>query len=97
MRTDPVLPKAVVVRVHGGDGDRYLLFKWALDPRQRRLMNVVDSLERADRLVLYDNRTPEGYWSGPPNSGIDYTESVTPAQRLQERDRQLGIVRERGH
>jgi hypothetical protein len=30
-------------------------------------MALVDSLERADELVLYDNWRPEGGWSGPPN------------------------------
>jgi hypothetical protein len=31
-------------------------------------MHVVDSLERADELVLYDNARPAGHWSGAPNS-----------------------------
>ena len=97
MRTDPVLPKAVVLRVHGRNGDRYLLSKWDLDPKQRRLMNVVGSLERADQLVLYDNGAPEGYWSGPPNGGIEHAERATTGQRLYERDRGLGVEPERGH
>jgi hypothetical protein len=28
MRNDPVIPKAVIQRVHHREGDRYLLFKW---------------------------------------------------------------------
>jgi hypothetical protein len=65
MRSDPVVPKAVVQRVHSRNGDRFLLFKWALDPAQRRLTNVVDSLERANELVLFD--VPRSGRPGPPN------------------------------
>jgi hypothetical protein len=58
MRTDPVIPKAVVQRVRDKDGgDRYLLFKWDLDPVKRQLMNVCASLDRAESLVRYDNAT----------------------------------------
>jgi len=65
MRNDPVVPKAVVQRVHSRDGDRYLLFRWDLDPTKRRLVHVVDSLERANELVLFD--VPHSRRSGPPN------------------------------
>lgn len=67
MRNDKVIPKAVVQRVHQREGDRYLLFKWDIDPQKRQLMSVVDSLERANDLVLYDNDLPTGHWHGPPN------------------------------
>jgi len=56
MRTNEVLPKAVIQRVHGVDGDRYLLFKWDLDPGKRTLMNICESLEKANELVLFDNK-----------------------------------------
>ncbi|SDT22843.1 hypothetical protein SAMN04489834_3145 [Microterricola viridarii] len=58
MRTDPVLPKAVIQRVHGADGDRYLLLRWGLDPAKRVLRGVHDSLQKPNELVLYD--VPEG-------------------------------------
>jgi hypothetical protein len=67
MRNDPVIPKAVIQRVHHREGDRYLLFKWDIDPRKRQLMNVVDSLERADELVRYDIPRQDAAHSGPPN------------------------------
>ena len=54
MRTDPVLPKAVIQRAHAVDGDKYLLFKWDLDPAKRLLMNVCESLEKANDLVRFD-------------------------------------------
>lgn len=67
MRNDPVLPKAVVQRIHHADGDRYLLFKWDLDPQCRQLMNILDSLERADDLVKYDLAQPDEAHGGRPN------------------------------
>lgn len=60
MRNDPVLPKAVIQRVHHAEGDKYLLFKWDTDPAKRMLMSVVDSLERANELVKYDPPPPNG-------------------------------------
>lgn len=74
MRTDPVLPKAVIQRVHGTDGsDRYLLFKWDLDPFKRVLMGVHESLEKANDLVLFDNPDarpglPPGMRAGAPGN-----------------------------
>jgi hypothetical protein len=68
MRDDKVLPKAVIKRFTDRKGvDQYLLVKWDLDPSKRTLMAVCDSLEKADKLVLYDNRNPKGFWNGPPN------------------------------
>ncbi|NYJ18311.1 hypothetical protein [Glaciibacter psychrotolerans] len=59
MRTDPALPKAVIQRVHGTDGsDRYLLFKWDLDPKKRVLMGVHESLDKANDLVRFDTGNP---------------------------------------
>lgn len=54
MRTDPVLPKAVIKRVHGAGGDLYLLLQWDLDPAKRLLRGTYESLEKANTLVLYD-------------------------------------------
>lgn len=65
MRTDPVLPKAVIQRAHAVDGDKYLLFKWDLDPAKRLLMNVCESLEKANDLVLFDVK--QGGPDGPAN------------------------------
>lgn len=91
MRNDPVIPKAVIQRVHHAEGDRYLVFRWDLDPNKRRLMNVVASLERADELVRYDV-PPSGV---PPFAG--YPETRSGAQHLLDRDRQLRRDHERGH
>lgn len=93
MRSDPVLPKAVIQRVHHREGDRYLLIKWDLDPTKRELMNVCATLDRANELVLFNNEKPEGPWSMP----YAYPDYRTPAQRLHDRDKQLGKERERGH
>ena len=68
MRDDAVIPKAVINRFVDKRGkDQYLVVRWDLDPSKRVLMAVCDSLERADELVLYDNRNPSGFWNGPPN------------------------------
>ncbi|MGJ4843914.1 hypothetical protein [Leifsonia sp. Le1] len=68
MRDDKVLPKAVIQRFKDRRGvDQYLLVKWDLDPALRTLMAVCESLDKADALVLYDNRRPGGFWEGPPN------------------------------
>ncbi|WP_431279889.1 hypothetical protein [Leifsonia poae] len=72
MRDSDVLPKAVIKRfVDRRKVDQYLLILWDLDPAKQVLMAVCDSLEKADRLVLYDNRNPTGYWNGPPNPRHD--------------------------
>lgn len=68
MRDSPVLPKAVIRRYTDKRGiDQYLVNRWDLDPAERRLMAVCESLERPDDLVRYDNNVPHGYWDGAPN------------------------------
>lgn len=68
MRNDPAVPKAVIQRVRHKDGvDRYLLFRWDLDPARRRLMSVCDTLEHADDLVRYEVATQDDIHRGPPN------------------------------
>lgn len=75
MRTDPVIPKAVVQRVrHKDGGDKYLLFKWDLDPVKRQLMNVCASLEKAESLVRYDSATSVE----PGLPPIMYTSEIAP-------------------
>ena len=65
MRDDNVLPKAVIKRFTDRRGvDQYVLVKWDLDPAKRTLMAVCDSLAKADKLVLYDNRNPTGSGTG---------------------------------
>jgi hypothetical protein len=73
MRTDPVLPKAVIRRVHGAGGDRYLLFQWDLVPAKRLLRGAYETLERASSLVLFDppanvtpGRPPHEFVHGEP-------------------------------
>lgn len=67
MRTDPVLPKALIQRVHDVSGtDVYLLFKWDLDPAKRVMVGRYPSLEKADELVLFDN--PDKRPNLPPGS-----------------------------
>jgi hypothetical protein len=63
MRTDPVLPKAVIQRFRDRRGtDHYLLVKWDLEPGERVLMGVYASLEKANSMVLYDlpAQNPDG-------------------------------------
>ncbi|MDR6970841.1 hypothetical protein J2W45_001151 [Leifsonia shinshuensis] len=68
MRDDPGVPNAVIRRYTDKSGkDSYLVVRWHIDPAERRLMAVCESLERADDLVRYDSRTSHGYWDGPPN------------------------------
>lgn len=67
MRTDPVLPKAVIQRVHAVDGDRYLLLQWDLDPAKRVLRGVHESLEKANELVLFDMPSNAAPGSPPPD------------------------------
>jgi hypothetical protein len=68
MRNDPVVPKAVIQRVRHKDGaDRYLVFRWDLEPALRRLMSVCDTLEQADELVRYEVRPQDDIHRAPPN------------------------------
>jgi hypothetical protein len=67
MRNDPILPKAVIQRVHHREGDRYMVFRWDLDPAKRELMSVADSLEKANDLVRFDPPAPDDVHAGPPN------------------------------
>lgn len=80
MRTDPVLPKAVIQRVHGSDRtDRYLLFKWDVQPENRMLVGVHESLEKANSLVLYDDPRAE-----KPSAPTGPTHSFMSDAELQE-------------
>lgn len=54
MRNDAVLPKASIQRVHTPEGDRFLLYKWDLDPGKRVLRGMHDSIEKANALVRFD-------------------------------------------
>jgi hypothetical protein len=81
MRNDPVIPKAVIGRVHTRQGDRYFVFRWELDPAKRELVSLVDSLEKADDLVLYDPAPRDPKYSAPPNGRrADGTMWQPPAQ-----------------
>ncbi|GAB3389126.1 hypothetical protein GCM10027568_10950 [Humibacter soli] len=57
---DQVVPKASIQRVHHRDGDRFLVFRFELDPAKRELMSVTDSLEKANDLVRFDPPPDEG-------------------------------------
>lgn len=72
MRNDPVIPKAVIQRVHGRDnsGDRFMVFAWdPLDTTKRRLMGVKESLEDANEFVKYDNTPTPDTRNPAPNGG----------------------------
>ena len=69
MRNDAVLPKASIQRVHTPEGDRFLLYKWDVDPARRVLRGMYDSLEKANALVRFDppqNATPDTPPVAPP-------------------------------
>lgn len=69
MRNDPELPKAAIQRVHTPEGDRFLLYKWDVDPAKRVLRGMYDSLDKANTLVRFDppqNATPSAPPSAPP-------------------------------
>lgn len=85
MRTDPVLPKAVIQRVHGVDGDRYLLIKWDIEPGNRMLVGVHESLEKANGLVLYD--APQAEKPGAPTGPTHSFMSEAELQELSARAR----------
>lgn len=55
MRNDAVLPKASIQRVHTPEGDRFLLYKWDVDPAKRVLRGMYDSMEKANALVRFDS------------------------------------------
>jgi hypothetical protein len=55
MRNDPVIPKACIERRRDRGGeDVFFVIAWDLDPKNRVLMTIAPTLERADDLVLYD-------------------------------------------
>lgn len=69
MRNDAVLPKASIQRVHTPEGDRFLLYKWDVDPAKRVLRGMHDSLDKANALVRFDP---------PQNAAPGTTPSATP-------------------
>lgn len=58
MRTEPVLPKGIIQRVRGIDGERYLLFKWDPDPARRMLVGVHELLEKTPTSCSMPAQTP---------------------------------------
>ncbi len=70
MRTDPVLPTAIVRRftLKETRRDFYRVVTWDLDPEKRKLIGRYKSLDEANGAVLFDNlRTQEGIYAGAPN------------------------------
>ncbi len=77
MRNDPELPKAAIQRVHTPEGDRFLLYKWDLDPAKRVLRGMYDSLDKANTLVRFDppqNAAPSAPPAAPPALSITESE-----------------------
>ena len=59
MRTDPVLPAAVILRLRNPDGrDFFVTVTWELDPDGRRMVGRFGNLEEADAAVLYSHPNP---------------------------------------
>lgn len=53
-------PKALIQAVTARDQtQRYLLFTWHLDPSRRRLHGMYDTIDEANREVLWNNVMPE--------------------------------------
>ena len=77
MRNDPELPKAAIQRVHTPEGDRFLLYKWDVDPANRVLRGMYDSLDKANALVRFDppqNAAPSAPPAAPPALSITESE-----------------------
>lgn len=84
MRNDAVLPKASIQRVHTPEGDRFLLYKWDVDPAKRVLRGMHDSLDKANALVRFDPpqtaagaapvATPVATPAAPPRPSITESE-----------------------
>jgi hypothetical protein len=76
MRNDDVLPKAEIryVRRTPMDGgptiEQYRVVTWALDSEDRRLIGYYESLEEANRAVLYDVPDPESIVRGQAAFGM---------------------------
>ena len=59
MRTDPVLPAAVILRLRNPDGRNFFVaVSWDLDPDERRMVGRFANLEEADGAVLYSHPNP---------------------------------------
>ena len=68
MRSDPVLPAAIIFRLRNPDAREFFItVRWDLDPAARRLIGRFESLEDADRSVLYDVPRPI---VGKPNEDL---------------------------
>lgn len=64
MRSNPVVPKAVVRRYRDRKGkELFVLIRWDIDEQKRVLMGVYESLEAADALVRFDPPNPK--WPVP--------------------------------
>lgn len=73
MRDTPDHPKAIIHRVTDTAGEsRYLVMVWHPEPSKRRMAGIFDTIQAADRSVLYDRaRVTEALskTNGPPNGG----------------------------
>jgi hypothetical protein len=76
MRNDAVRPKASIQRVHTPEGDRFLLYKWDVDPAKRVLRGMHDSLEKANALVRFDPQ--EGVTPSAPPAAAPVAAPVAP-------------------
>jgi len=57
MREDKYRPRAVIKRVTAYDGvEQYFLLTWQMDPTQRKLVRIHESLEEANRSVKWRNQ-----------------------------------------
>lgn len=96
MRNDPELPKAAIQRVHTPEGDRFLLYKWDVDPANRVLRGMYDSLDKANALVRFDppqNAAP----SAPPAAAPSAPPGAPPALSITESElKELAAMRGAG-
>ena len=68
MRSDPVLPAAIIFRLRNPDGREFFIaVRWDLEAAGRRLIGRFESLEDADHAVLYDVPRPV---VGRPNEDL---------------------------
>ena len=76
MRDHPTRPKAVIRRVTDRTQvEKYLLMTWDPDPAKWRLHNLYETLEQADKVVLWDNSAAVNSMRGSPGYPAGFSQS----------------------
>ncbi|HWH25134.1 MAG TPA: hypothetical protein VNT53_00610 [Pseudolysinimonas sp.] len=87
MRSDPVLPAAIILRLRNPDGsDFFVTVRWDLNSENRRMIGRYRTLQEADAAVLYDHPSPIVPVPGEEKESLHRRQEVR-ARELEAEDR----------